>query len=82
MGQGDCAVMLQAGRRPGSSYACGRPSAGSCIECSGEICQLHAEECDRCHKLLCSSCYEPHVGKAHAKAVQSARDNSKARRSA
>jgi hypothetical protein len=80
MVQVSCAITLQTGRHLGSSYACGAPCAESCAECGSAVCQLHAEECDRCQSILCSSCYDQHVGRAHTKTVQSARGSRKSRR--
>jgi predicted sulfurtransferase len=80
MQEGNCVVILKTGQHSGSSYACGGPSAGSCRECGSDLCQLHAEECDVCHLILCGSCYDQHVGKAHSKTVQSARGPLKIRR--
>ena len=79
MGTGNCVVGPK-GRHSDSSYPCGTPSAESCRECGSEVCQLHAEECDRCHSILCGLCYDQHVGNAHPKTAQSARDTLKARR--
>lgn len=80
MKEGNCEIMLAAGRDTASSYPCGCASIAACTECGSNVCDLHAEQCDVCHGILCGSCYDLHVGKSHGKPVQPVRENRTRRR--
>ncbi len=76
----NCEVMLVSGIDDANGYICGAPYMGSCEDCGAHVCELHAEECDSCGEMFCSSCYYFHLKQPKAKAPKGVRNDPKPRR--
>jgi len=50
-------------------YRCSQPCSRVCYECSTNIYDLHAQECELCHEFLCAGCAYLHSQEPHPKPI-------------
>ncbi len=51
-----CEIILAGSVEDAAGYYCGRTAREKCSDCGSELCELHAESCDFCDQIFCSSC--------------------------
>jgi hypothetical protein len=68
-----CEIVL-VDRNGTKEYLCGSRSMGACMDCGTKVCELHAEECEFCCEIFCTSCYYYfHLDQLHKKRPPSVR---------
>jgi len=48
-------------------YPCGMDASQRCCDCDAHICDAHAESCDSCDEVFCSTCLAFHQRAYHRK---------------
>jgi hypothetical protein len=62
-----CEIIEVASVEDATGYPCGTDATQRCCDCDAHICDDHAESCDACNDVFCSTCLAFHLRTYHQK---------------
>jgi hypothetical protein len=62
-----CAIAEVSSVGDASGYPCGKDASERCCDCDSYVCEAHAESCDSCNEVFCSTCLAFHQTAYHQK---------------
>ena len=75
-----CAIVEVANVEDATGYPCGNDASAQCCDCDAHICEAHAQNCECCGEVFCSTCFAYHTSAYHQK--QPAAEHRRLRKSA
>lgn len=73
-----CEIIEVAHAEDAIGYPCGGEASGRCCDCGAHVCDAHADACEFCNEMFCSTCLAFHSREYHRKKAASAnRENRK-----
>ena len=62
-----CEIVELASVEDVTGYPCGGEAVARCCDCDSHICEAHAESCEPCGEVFCSTCLAYHKNIYHQK---------------
>jgi hypothetical protein len=62
-----CGIVEVASSEDVTGYPCGNDASAQCCDCDSHICESHAESCESCDEVFCSTCFAFHNRSYHQK---------------
>ena len=62
-----CAIVEVSNVEDATGYPCGKDASERCCDCDAHVCEAHAESCDSCNEVFCSTCLAFHQKAYHQK---------------